>query len=196
MVVGSTAKCVAPAFDVTPTSVDLAIAIDGVQAKSEKVSKAPFEISAAVPAGSAGKALMCIVTARTDKGSLTIASDAIVAATSSSSGSSVKPAGPTAPASCTGTRVIGFGNAATSLSASGKSAATSFAVSACKYTVTGYSQPSSSRAAALAGARAEAVAAAIKAANPTAVVTVVNGGKTKNGSCAKVSNRCVVVSRG
>ena len=191
---GSTAKCVAPGFDVTPTAVDMVLSVDGVQLKSVSVTTAPFETSATVPAGSTGKTVTCSITARSSGGSLTIGSDAVVTATA------VKPVTPTTPTtpitSCSGTRVIGFGNAATSLSASGKAAAASFGASACKYTVTGYSQPSSSRASALAAARANAVAAAIKAANPNAVVSVVNGGKTKNASCAKVSNRCVVVSRG
>ena len=193
-VTGSTAKCVAPEFDVTPTAVDMVLSLDGVQFKSTSLTKAPFETSAAVPAASTGKTVTCSITARSSGGSLTIASDAVVTATA------VKPVTPTTPTTpittCSGTRVIGFGNAATSLSASGAAAASSFGSAACKYTVTGYSQPSSSRASALAAARARAVAAAIKAANPNAVVTVVNGGKAKSASCAKVSNRCVVVSRG
>lgn len=195
--VGATSKCVAPSFDVTPSAVDLVMAVDGVELKKASLTKAPFEVTAAVPAGSAGKTLMCTVTARVDKGSLTIAADAVIAS-SAPAAKPVTPAPstPTTPVACSGTRVIGFGNAATSLSASGTRSAASFASGACKFTVTGYSQPSSSRASQLAAARAASVAAAIKAANPNAVVTVVNGGKTKNASCARVSNRCVVVSRG
>lgn len=191
-VVGSTVKCVAPSYDTTPTSVELSLKVDGVELKSASLTAGPFEVSAAVPAGSTGKTVMCVVTARNAEGSLTNASEAVIAATAGTT----TPTTPTTPTTCSGTKVVGFGNAMTKLSAAGAGSVTAFAGSACKYTVTGYSQPSSSRASALAAARANAVAAAIKKANPAAEVTVVNGGKTKNASCAKVSNRCVVVSRG
>ena len=194
-VVGSTAKCVAPTYDLTPTDVQLILSVDGVVVKEATLTKAPFEVSTAIPANSAGKTIACAATARVAGGSSTNASETVIKAASTTV-TPVAPTTPTTPVTCSGTKVIGFGNAATAVSPNGSSAVRAFAGSACKFTVTGYSQPSSSRASSLAMARAKAVAAEIRRANPGAVITVVNGGKTKNAACTNVANRCVVVSRG
>lgn len=102
----------------------------------------------------------------------------------------------TPAAACTGTQVVPFGKTAKGVSAADAKKVASFSSANCSYVVTGYANAKSAGATALSLARANAVAATIKKANPAATVTVKNGGKTTNKSCTKQSNNCAVVARG
>lgn len=115
-------------------------------------------------------------------------------ATPSPSATPTVIAAPTAV--CTGTQVVPFAKTAKGVSAADAKKVASFAAASCSYVVTGYANAKSAGATALSLARATAVAATIKKANPAATVTVKNGGKTTNKSCTKQSNNCAVVARG
>lgn len=196
-VAGSSLTCVSPEWDKTPTSVTVSASIDGTALGSTTLTAGPFRSQFAVPASAAGKTLLCEVQAAFGNGRHTISVEtSIAAAQTGTSGGSNGGTTPTTPECTIKTTAVGFGNGSTTLSRVARRAASSVKNCSGTIIVTGYALPGSSRAAALSRARAEAVAALVRAANPGATVQVVAAGGTRNAACAASANRCAVVRRG
>ena len=193
---GDQVMCESPAYSKDILGAELTISLDGKVLGTVERKSAPWTLTATVPAKSVG-VLSCLVTARGDRATGSVATDITVPlAVPSSSVISPVTTGVNSAQCSKKSVTLGFRPMGSTVRNAG--AMSSAPSSQCRLTitVTGYVQPTSSTVndRPLALARARAAALIVKQMYPQATVVLKAGLAQRVSACAATENRCAVIS--